>query len=78
MALVLLTGGVDLSMGATLALTGTLYAKLVVDGAPAGLALIACIALGALLGLTINGILIGRLDMSFFVVTLGTLSAYRG
>jgi ribose/xylose/arabinose/galactoside ABC-type transport system permease subunit len=78
MALVLLTGGVDLSMGATLALTGTLYAKLVTDGAPAGLALIACIAFGAALGFCVNGILIGRLDMSFFVVTLGTLSAYRG
>lgn len=78
MALVLLTGGVDLSMGATLALTGTLYAKLVTDGAPAGLALIACLAFGAALGFGINGILIGRLDMSFFVVTLGTLSAYRG
>lgn len=78
MALVLLTGGVDLSMGATLALTGTLYAKLVTGGAPAGLALVACVAFGAVLGFTVNGILIGRLDMSFFVVTLGTLSAYRG
>lgn len=78
MALVLLTGGVDLSMGATLALTGTLYAKLVTGGAPAGLALLACLAFGAALGFCVNGILIGRLDMSFFVVTLGTLSAYRG
>jgi ribose/xylose/arabinose/galactoside ABC-type transport system permease subunit len=78
MALVLLTGGVDLSMGATLALTGTLYAKLVTGGAPAGLAFVACLAFGAALGFLINGILIGRLDMSFFVVTLGTLSAFRG
>ncbi|MDO8210226.1 ABC transporter permease [Conexibacter sp. CPCC 206217] len=78
MALVLLTGGVDLSIGSTLALTGVLYAKLVTGGAPAGLALIACLVFGAVVGFTVNGILIGRLDMSFFVVTIGTMSLYRG
>jgi ribose transport system permease protein len=78
MALVLLTGGVDLSIGSTLALTGVLYAKLVTGGAPAGLALLACLAFGAVVGFVVNGILIGRLNMSFFVVTIGTLSLYRG
>ncbi len=78
MAVVLLTGGVDLSMGSTLALSGIFYAKLINSGWPAGIAFAACLLFGAVLGLCVNGFLIGRLKMSFFVVTLGTLSAYRG
>ncbi len=78
MAIVLLTGGVDLSVGSTLALCGVLYAKLVTDGTAPGLALIACLIFGAVVGFLINGVLIGRLQMSFFVVTIGTLSLYRG
>lgn len=78
MAVVLLTGGVDLSIGSTLALSGTLYAKLVTDGAPGGLALLVTLAFGAAVGFAVNGVLIGRLNVSFFVVTIGTLSLYRG
>jgi len=78
MALVLLTGGVDLSIGSTLALTGVLYAKLVTSGVSGGLALIACLLFGLVVGFVVNGLLIGRLEMSFFVVTIGTLSLYRG
>lgn len=78
MALVLLTGGVDLSIGATLALAGVLYARLVTSGVPAGFALVACLIFGAIVGFVVNGILIGRLNMSFFVVTIGTMSLYRG
>jgi len=78
MTLVVLTGGVDLSIGSSLALSGTLYAKLYHSGMPPGLALVLCLMFGAVVGFVINGILIGRLDMSFFVVTLGTLSLYRG
>lgn len=78
MALVLLTGGVDLSIGSTLALCGILYAKLVTSGAPGGLALLITLAFGAAVGFAVNGVLIGKLDMSFFVVTIGTLSLYRG
>ncbi len=78
MAIVLLTGGVDLSIGATLALSGTLYAKLVTSDVPGGPALLTTLAFGAIVGFTVNGVLIGRLNMSFFVVTIGTLSFYRG
>ncbi|MFN8231926.1 MAG: ABC transporter permease [Actinomycetota bacterium] len=78
MTLALLTGGVDLSIGSSLALSGTLYAKLYTGGTPPLLALVICLAFGLVVGFAINGFLIGRLNMSFFVVTLGTLSLFRG
>lgn len=78
MTFCLLTGGVDLSIGSSLALSGTLYAKLYTSGAPPVLSLLACILFGLCIGFLVNGLLIGKLDMSFFVVTLGTLSLYRG
>lgn len=78
MALVLLTGGVDLSIGSTLALSGIVYAELVTSGMTAEIALIATLVFGAAIGFSVNGVLIGRLNMSFFVITIGTLSLYRG
>jgi ribose/xylose/arabinose/galactoside ABC-type transport system permease subunit len=78
MTFALLTGGVDLSIGSTLALAGTVYAKLWLGGVPAGLALVLALLFGGAIGFLVNGVLIGRLNMSFFVVTLGTLSLYRG
>lgn len=78
-ALVLLTAGVDLSIGSTLAIMGVLYAKLVtsadVDPFPA---LIVTLLVGGFIGFVVNGVLIGYLRLSFFVVTLATLSLYRG
>jgi ribose transport system permease protein len=78
MTLALLTGGVDLSIGSSLALSATVYAKLYEAGAPPILSFLACLLFGLVVGFLINGFLIGRLNMSFFVVTLGTLSLYRG
>ena len=78
MTLVLFTAGVDLSVGATLALCGVFYAQMAVDrDMPGLLALLLTLVVGAALGL-FNGFLIGKIQMSFFVVTLGTLSLYRG
>jgi ribose/xylose/arabinose/galactoside ABC-type transport system permease subunit len=78
MTLVLFTAGVDLSVGATLALCGVFYAQMSVDrDIPGVLALLLTLVVGAGLGL-FNGFLIGKVQMSFFVVTLGTLSLYRG
>lgn len=78
MALVLLTGGVDLSIGSTLALSGILYAQLVTGGINPGVAVGLTLGFGAALGFGVNGLLIGVFNMSFFVVTIGTLSLYRG
>ena len=40
--------------------------------------MLAAIAIAALIGAGVNGVLIGRVGLSFFVVTLGTLSLYQG
>lgn len=76
---VILTKCIDLSVAATLALTGMVTAMLnaAYPGVPV-LALVAlAIALGALLG-AINGLLVWKLDIPPIVVTLGTLTIYRG
>lgn len=76
---VLVTGGFDLSLGSMLALAGIAYAALFNDlGVPAVPAIVLTLAFGALLGGGINGFLIGRAGLSFLVVTLGTLTLFRG
>jgi ribose transport system permease protein len=79
MTFVVLTGGIDLSVGSLLALSGLILSKLFNDaGIPIGAAVAMTIVAGALIGGAVNGVLIGRIGLSFFVVTLGTLSLYRG
>jgi ribose transport system permease protein len=79
MTFVVLTGGIDLSVGSLLALSGLVLSKLLSGaGLPSWLALILTLAAGAVIGGAVNGVLIGRIRLSFFVVTLGTLSAYQG
>ena len=77
--LVLLTRGVDLSVASNLALTGMVCALAGRAWPSLGLVpllLLAC-ATGALLG-AVNGALIVRFKLPSIVVTLGTMSAYRG
>jgi ribose transport system permease protein len=79
MTFVVLTGGIDLSVGSLLALSGLILSKLFNGvGMPIVAAVLITIAVGALIGGCVNGVLIGRVGLSFFVVTLGTLSLYRG
>jgi ribose/xylose/arabinose/galactoside ABC-type transport system permease subunit len=79
MTFVVLTGGVDLSVGSLLALSGIVLSKLFNDaGLPAPLAVVLTVLIAGLIGGAVNGVLIGRVGLSFFVVTLGTLSAYQG
>lgn len=72
---VVLTGGIDLSVTAMLALSTMIFGILMKAGLSWVAALAVTIAFGLLLGL-INGILIGAARLSFFVVTLGALSVY--
>ena len=75
---VMLAGGFDLSVGSMLALTSIGLGAFVNDwGLPAVVAVLAALALGAALG-AFNGILVGKLGLSFLVVTLGTLILFRG
>lgn len=79
MTYVVLTAGIDLSVGSTLALAGIISASLVTGAHPHGAAfgLVAGLAVGAAIG-AINGLLVARLSIPPFVATLGMLSAARG
>ncbi len=78
MTFVVLTGGIDLSVGATLALTGIFISKMMNLGLPGGLVVLLAIIFGTLVGGLLNGVLIGRVGLSFFVVTLGTMEGIGG
>lgn len=77
--LVLISRGVDLSIAANLALTGMIVASLnqAYPGIAVPVLILLAIAIGAALG-AINGALIWLLRLPSIVVTLGTLSIYRG
>ncbi|MBM3677154.1 MAG: ABC transporter permease [Actinobacteria bacterium] len=79
MTFVVLTGGIDLSVGSLLALSGLVLSDLFNDaGLPAWLAVIVTLLIVSVIGGAVNGVFIGKVGLSFFVVTLGTLSLYRG
>jgi ribose transport system permease protein len=76
---VMLAGGFDLSIGSMLALCGIGLGWFVNQASmPIGLAILATVAMGLLLGGLVNGVLIGRFGLSFLVVTLGSLILFRG
>jgi rhamnose transport system permease protein len=77
--LVIVTRGVDLSVAANLALSGMVAAMLGAHfpGLPLVLIILAASLTGLLLGL-VNGWLIGVLELPPIVITLGTMSVYRG
>jgi ribose/xylose/arabinose/galactoside ABC-type transport system permease subunit len=76
MTFVVLTGGIDLSIASATAGAAMILGLSVQHGAPWGLACLAAIGVGLLLGF-LNGFVIGVLKIPFFVVTLGTLSIYQ-
>ena len=76
MTLVIISGGIDLSVGPTAALAAVLAAGLMTTGVPVPLAILAGLLLGALCG-AVNGALISFGGLQPFIVTLGTLSTYR-
>src|SRR5512145_3171998 len=76
--IVIITGGIDLSVGSMFALLGVLLSMMLVEWRwPAILAVLAVMALGGSLG-TIHGLLITRLRLQPFIVTLCGLLLYRG
>jgi ribose transport system permease protein len=75
---VIITGGIDLSVGSICALLGVLLSMMLVDWHwPPAIALAAALALGACLG-AVHGVLITRLRLQPFIVTLCGLLLYRG
>lgn len=77
MTLVLLTAGIDLSVGSIMYLATVVAGLLLQSGWPIGLAFVACLAAGALFG-AVNAFFIVRFNVIPFIVTLSTLIAGRG
>ncbi|WP_288480814.1 ABC transporter permease [uncultured Deinococcus sp.] len=74
---VIITGGIDLSVGSTAALAAVIGADLMQRGTPVLLAVLIALAVGAVAGL-VNGLLVTRVQLAPFIVTLGTMTFYRG
>jgi ribose/xylose/arabinose/galactoside ABC-type transport system permease subunit len=75
---IILTGGIDLSVGSTLGLCAVVFGKLWRDGGlPPAAAGCGAIVVGAICGF-VNGALITQLRLPPLIVTLGTFSLYRG
>lgn len=74
---VIITSGIDLSVGSVLALSGVVTAQLLVSGLPVPLAILIGVLVGALLGI-INGIILTKGNLPPFIVTLGMMGVARG
>jgi len=77
MMLVILTAGIDLSVGSILALTVVVTADLMHQGVPVTLAVAAGLGIGGSLGF-INGLLVSKVRVPPFIATLGMMSFARG
>ncbi len=77
MTLVMITGGIDLSVGSVIALTAVVMGMLIQAGVWAWLAALLGLGLGVLLG-ALNGFVITRVGLPPIIITLATLAIYRG
>jgi ribose transport system permease protein len=77
MTMVIVSGGIDLSVGSIIALSTVVAALLLRMGLDPGLAALGAVGAAALCG-TVNGLLITRLRVVPFIVTLGTMLLVRG
>jgi ribose transport system permease protein len=75
--LVIITTGVDLSVGSVMALSGLASAMLLVRGVPVPLAVVGGLAAGFIVGMA-NGLMITKGKLPPFIATLGTLLMARG
>lgn len=77
MTLIIIAGGIDLSVGSAIALGTVVIALLIKQGAPPLVAALGGVAVGALCGMIV-GLLITRLKLAPFIITLGMFGALRG
>ncbi|NUP04873.1 MAG: ABC transporter permease [Polyangiaceae bacterium] len=77
MTLVIIQGGIDLSVGSVVALVTVVTASLLRSGYSPAVAALGAVLAGALCG-ALNGALVAGLKITPFIVTLGTMSALRG
>ncbi len=74
---VIITGGIDLSVGSVLALVGAVTAQFVVKGLPPIVRVLLGLMLGFVLG-AVNGVLVTKLKLQPFIATMGTMSSTAG
>jgi ribose transport system permease protein len=78
LTLVMITGGLDISIGGNIALTSCVVAFLYESlGVPSAVTIVAALILGAAIG-TFNGFFITRLNLNPIITTLGTMAITRG
>ena len=77
MTFIIMTEGLDLSMGAVLGLTGVVLASALVGGGSLSVAFAAALGVGLAFGIA-NGLLVVKLGLPPFVATLGTLGIAQG
>lgn len=77
MTFVILTGGIDLSVGSTLAISGALSASIIKSTGSVLLAVIVAALVGIGIGI-VNGILISKGRLQAFIATLATMTIFRG
>lgn len=75
--LVLVSGALDLSIGAVMALVGVVAARLLSDGHSLVFVLVVCLAVGAAVGI-VNGTIVTFVGVNPFIVTIGTQFVARG
>ena len=73
----ILLGGIDISVGSVLAFSGAVSALIISTGGSVIFAILAAIAIGAVAGL-MNGVFISRFKLQPMIVTLATMSIFRG
>ena len=77
MTLVILSDGIDLSVGSVFALSAIICAELLMAGIPAVVAVLIALIVGTALG-AISGLLVTKGRLQPFIATLITMTAYRG
>ncbi|MCM1988728.1 ribose ABC transporter permease [Oceanirhabdus seepicola] len=77
MTFVILTGGIDLSVGSILAISGAVAAFLMKSTGNVFISIIAALIIGACIG-AINGIIISKGKLQAFIATLATMTIFRG
>ncbi len=75
--MVIVVGGIDLSVGATMALAGLMASRAMQMGAPISVAVLVGLSVGLVIG-AVNGMLTAHIRLPAFVVTLATMSIARG
>lgn len=77
MTFVILTGGIDLSVGSIVAICGAVAAMLAKSTGNVFVAILAALILGAIIGL-LNGLIIAKGKLQAFIATLATMTVFRG